>query len=69
MVISCFILSLIAVILNKSSTLSFLASKRGDTGFRTRQVEVVDTSTEQLTFYSLLIPSNKILITHSNWHP
>ena len=43
MVISCFILSLIAVILNKSSYLSFLASKRGDTGFRIRQVEVVDT--------------------------
>ena len=40
----------------------FLAFKRRDTGFRTRQVEVVDTSTEQLTTEqltadSLLTPS------------
>ena len=35
----------------------FLAFKRRDTSFRTRQVEVVDTSTEQLTVDSLLTPS------------
>ena len=34
-----------------------LASKRQDTSFRARQVEVVDTSTEQLTVDSLLNPS------------
>ena len=35
----------------------FLASKRRDRGFKTRQVEVVDTSTEQLTVDSLMTPS------------
>ena len=35
----------------------FLAFKRRDTGFRTRQVEVVDASTEQLTVDPLLTPS------------
>ena len=34
-----------------------LASKRQDTSFRARQVEVVDTSTEEITVDSLLTPS------------
>ena len=35
----------------------FLASKRQDTRFRARQVDVIDTSTKQRTVESLLTPS------------
>ena len=52
-----FILLLIAVILKQKFLFISLASKRRDTSFRTRQVEVVDTPAEQLTVDSLLTPS------------
>ena len=48
---------LFTVLLKQKLLSIFLASERQDTSFRAQQVEVINTSTEQLTVDSSLTPS------------